>query len=164
MTESGDAPAGYTRTTNCRDCSGLVSVHATTCPHCGAPLRSPAGYYADPENPDRKRYWDGYQWAAPKPTTTNANAKIAGGLGVGLLVLEPALYVILREFVSLPLRLVSMVALAGFALFYAVKALRETVRSRERGRALAVVGILFSVIWMILTLSVIVMVFPVYFG
>ncbi len=26
------------RTTQCPDCSGVVSLRATTCPHCGAPL------------------------------------------------------------------------------------------------------------------------------
>ncbi len=76
------------RTTDCRDCGGLVSINAASCPHCGAPLRTPAGYYDDPDNPDRKRYWDGNTWgpaqAAPKPPW-NRSAVVAGLVALGFL-------------------------------------------------------------------------------
>ena len=36
---------------------------AATCPHCGRPSQTPAGWYPDPENPAQQRYWDGKQWS-----------------------------------------------------------------------------------------------------
>ena len=57
-----DSQAPAEGTTQCGDCGGVISPRAGTCPHCGAPLRQPPGWYADPDNPGRTLYWDGMAW------------------------------------------------------------------------------------------------------
>ena len=50
------------RTSPCPDCGGVVSHLAAACPHCGRPTDVPAGWYPDPNDSSRKRYWDGTEW------------------------------------------------------------------------------------------------------
>lgn len=87
MSESDSTSSVASGTEACPDCSGTVSVRAFACPHCGAPLKQPAGMYDDPENPGQKRYWDGNAWAPPRPPGRgwNVSVVIAGIMAIGFL-------------------------------------------------------------------------------
>lgn len=138
-------------TTRCADCDGVVSRRAVTCPHCGAPLRQPAGYYPDPENPDRMRHWDGNAWAPTTTTSTspkgswNRGAILAGFVALGFLPwMLLALFIALltarnSEEVAGFILLFFAVAYSGVVVVTSIWALREILRNGGRGKALVIV-------------------------
>lgn len=138
-------------TTQCPDCTGVVSVRAATCPHCGAPLKAAAGIYPDPET-GRGRYWNGNEWGSPTPSM-NTRALVAGGLGLGLFLVEPFLYQILGRLIrNYTLTAVVMVGLAAFTIFWGVKALREAKQNDEQGKGFAIAGIACGAVWVLISL------------
>lgn len=60
-----------------------MSTEPTTAP--------PAGWYPDPEMPQRMRWWTGTTWAAPAPETTSkpTNALAIVGFVLALVALAP---------------------------------------------------------------------------
>ena len=70
--------------------------------------QTPAGWYADPQNPAQQRYWDGHAWSAPAPSTpppaaappTSSNAVIGFVLACASWILCPLIASIAALFVA----------------------------------------------------------------
>lgn len=56
--------------------------------------KTPAGWYADPDLADTKRYWDGQQWTSERATRDPAPGIGVGTIAVGILVAAVVLWVI----------------------------------------------------------------------
>lgn len=59
-------------------------------------MTNPQGWFTDPEDDARQRWWDGSQWTSqtrPNPVTKRSGSGRKWAIGVGVLVLALALYI-----------------------------------------------------------------------
>lgn len=61
-------------------------------------MTAPAGWYPDPTSPDRARYWDGLQWAAPQAARRRIWPYVVGGLAVLFILGTVALVALIAMF------------------------------------------------------------------
>lgn len=151
MAEPGDAfesvPSGSPSTTQCVDCGGLLSTRAITCPHCGAPTRTPAGMYADPQNASQLRYWNGSEWGAPAKPSERWESRCVIAFVMALVYLPVSILVgLFARFDLAPIALAYWVT----TLVLGVLGMRAATVNGLRGRGLAMAGMSITCVFLLL--------------